>query len=222
MIATTHPAAGALSLSGSPPKAGPHSASESLPFGGITWLRRFSVAEYHAMIQAGILGDDDSCELLEGLVVNSMPRSPAHDFAIQALAKRLYRLIPAGYDIRGQSAATYQDSEPEPDFAIVRGDESRYRTRHPGAEDTAMLIEVSASSLGRDRGDKSRIYARVGIPVYWVVNVIDRKIEVFSQPSGPSDAPAYATHEEHLAGASAPVVLDGKNVGSIPVAEIMA
>nr|WP_171472219.1 Uma2 family endonuclease [Frigoriglobus tundricola] len=73
----------------------------------------------------------------------------------------------------------------------------------------------------RDRGDKARIYARAGIPVYWVVNVVDKQIEVFTQPSGPGDAPAYANQEVFAAGASVPVVLDGSTVGHIAVSDVM-
>ena len=83
------------------------------------------------------------------------------------------------------------------------------------------MIEVSASSLGRDRGDKGRIYARAGIPVYWVVNVIDKQIEVFTQPSGPCDSPTYAKQETFAVGSSVPVVLDGATVGTIAVSDVM-
>ncbi len=93
--------------------------------------------------------------------------------------------------------------------------------RHPGPADTALVIEVSASSLYYNRTDKARIYARASIPVYWVVNVIDKVIEVFTQPSGPCDSPAYSQRDEYPVGTAVPVVLDGNTVGAIPVAEIM-
>jgi Uma2 family endonuclease len=114
------------------------------------------------------------------------------------------------------------DSEPEPDTTIVRGDEGLYRMRHPGPEDTAVAIEVSSSSLGRDRNDKARIYARAGIPVYWIVNVVDRVIEVFTQPSGPSGTPAYAKSDVFAVGSDVPLVIDGDTVGTIAVADVMA
>lgn len=192
------------------------------PYGGMAFMRKFTIDEYHELIRVGILGEDDQVELLEGFLVLKMPRSPAHDFAIQALSKRLYRLVPDSFGIRGQCAATYQESEPEPDLAIVRGDEGSYRGKHPGPGDTALVTEISASSLSRDRNDKARIYARAGIPIYWIVNVVDRKIEVFAQPSGPTEAPAYARHDEYPVGTAVPVVLDGNTVGTINVAEVMA
>lgn len=184
-------------------------------------LYRFSVDQYHRMIEEGILGENDPVELLEGHLVLKMPRSPEHDFALSALAELLGPMKPPGFTFRGQSAATIQQSEPEPDVAIARGDRTLYRRRHPGPADTALVIEVSASSLAYDRGDKARVYARAGIPVYWIVNVIDKQVEVLTLPSGPVDAPAYAQQDVFPVGADVPVVLDGTTVGTIAVADLM-
>ena len=164
----------------------------------------------------------DPVELLEGYLVLKLPRSVAHDFAIQTLGKRLHRLVSDDYTVSCQCAVTLADSEPEPDFAIARGPGTTYRTRHPGPDDTAVVIEVSASSLTRDRTDKARIYARGGSPVYWVVNVLDKLVEVFTEPSGPTDSPAYGQRTVYAVGQVVPVVLDGSPVGTIAVAEIMA
>lgn len=186
-------------------------------------MRRFTLDEYHEMIRNRILTEDDHVELLEGYLVLKMPRSPEHDFAIRALDKRLQRIVPDAFTVSNQCAATLtKDSEPEPDFTIARGDETAYRTHHPGPADTALVVEVSASSLSRDRNDKARIYARAGIPVYWVVNVIDKQIEVFTQPSGSGAAPAYTRHDVYAVGTSVPVVLDGNTVGDIAVADLMS
>src|SRR4051812_8054697 len=100
-------------------------------FGGLHSLRRFSVDEYHRMIETGILDDTDKVELLNGYVVFKMPRNPPHDSTLQRVQKRLFRLLPPGWDVRIQSAVTLAASEPEPDIALVRGDESRYVARHP-------------------------------------------------------------------------------------------
>lgn len=184
-------------------------------------FHRLTVAQYHQMIANGILGEDDPVELLEGYLVLKMPRSPEHDFAIRALNKRLARLVPDSYTLSNQCAATLDTSEPEPDFTVARGNESQFTTHHPYADETALVIEVSASSLAHDRGDKARIYAQAGIPVYWVVNVVDKQIEVFTQPSGPTAAPAYAHQDVFPLGADVPVVLDGVTVGAIAVGEVV-
>jgi Uma2 family endonuclease len=132
-----------------------------LPYQGtMAGFRRFSVAEYHRLIQLGILTEDDNLELLEGYLVHKMSRNPPHDAAIQKGNKKWLRLLPAGWDLRVQSAVTLSDSEPEPDFAIVRGDEAAYATRHPTAADVGLVVEVSDSTLPGDRDDKGRIYAR--------------------------------------------------------------
>ena len=178
---------------------------------------RFSVDQYHRMIESRILGEDDPIELLEGYLVVKMPHSPEHDFALTALVELLGPMKPPGFTLRGQCAATIQQSEPEPDVAIARGDRTLYRHRHPGPADTALVIEVSAASLARDRGDKARIYAQAGIPVYWVVNVDDKQIEVYTQPNGSG----YAQSDVYPVGADVPVVLDGTAVGAIAVADLM-
>jgi Uma2 family endonuclease len=199
------------------------SASPSVPgFLSMATFHRLTVEQYHRMIENGILTEEDPVELLEGYLVHKMPRSPEHDRAIRALDKRLQRLVPDTYTVSTQCAATIQESEPEPDFTVARGDETLFHGKHPGPADTALVIEVSASSLLRDRTDKARIYARAGIPVYWVVNVADKVVEVYTRPSGPCEAPAYAKRDDHPVGTSVPVVLDGNTVGSIAVADVMS
>lgn len=185
-------------------------------------FRKFTLAEYHKMIETGVLIDGEPYELLEGYLVHKMSRGTPHDSAIQALNKRLVRLTPSGWDLRGQSAVTLaNNSEPEPDFVFVRGDESIYRARHPNPTDIGSVIEVSSSSLSIDRDDKGSIYAANDIHVYWVVNVIDKVIEVYTQPSGSGDAAAYTKRDDYPVGTSVPVILDGITVGTIAVADVM-
>lgn len=184
-------------------------------------FHQLTVDQYHRMIQAGVLGEDDPIELIEGYMVTKMPRSPEHDHALSTVQELIGAIKPVGYTVRGQCAATIQQSEPEPDVVVARGDRSLYRHRHPGPSDTALIVEVSASSLAYDRTDKARVYARAGIPVYWIVNVIDKQIEVSTQPSGPCDTPAYAQTDVFAVGTSVPVVLDGATVGTVAVADVV-
>jgi Uma2 family endonuclease len=172
-------------------------------------FRRFSVAEYHRLIELGILTEDDNLELLDGYLVHKMSRNPPHDAALQKGTKRWLRLLPAGWDLRVQSAITLAESEPEPDFAIVRGDENTYLTRHPGPADIGLVVEVSDSTLPGDRDDKGRIYAQAGIPCYWIVNLTDRQVEVYTAPSGPAPDPRFAQRADFRAGDSVPLVLAG-------------
>ena len=184
-------------------------------------LNRLSVAQYHQMIRTGIIPEGEPIELLEGYMVLKMSRGTPHDEAMDFLDAALAAIIPAGWYVRSQRAITLSDSEPEPDYAIVRGPRMHNRGRHPLATELGLVIEVSDSSLAIDRNDKARIYARAGIPVYWVVNVVDKVIEVLTQPSGPAATPAYAQRDEFPVGTAAPVVLDGTTVGTIAVADVM-
>jgi Uma2 family endonuclease len=185
-------------------------------------LRKFTLDEYHKMIEEGILIDGEPYELLEGSLVKKMSHGSRHDSSLQALFKRILRQLPTGWDARGQSAVTLIDgSEPEPDVAIVRGDENTYRHRHPGPAEIGLVVEVADSSLLVDRHDKGSIYARANLPVYWVVNVVDRVIEVYTQPAGTDETAAYAERDDFAVGSAVPVVLDGATIGTIAVADVM-
>jgi Uma2 family endonuclease len=185
-------------------------------------VRRFTVDEYHQMIGAGILGEDDDVELLEGWIVPKMARNPAHDAVISLIMnRRLAPRLPAGWFCRGQSAITTADSEPEPDIAVVRGSELDYLTRHPGPTDMALVIEVAESSLPGDRSLKARVYAAAAVRVYWIINLVDHQVEVYADPTGPDAAPVYRAHQDYRAGDIVPFVVDGRDLGSIPVRELL-
>jgi Uma2 family endonuclease len=184
-------------------------------------FRRFSVAEYHRLTEIGMLTEDDNLELLEGYLVLKMARNPPHDGTLHRAVKRLGPALPAGWDLRIQSAVTLADSEPEPDLAVVREDPAGYTTRHPQAADVGLLIEVADSTLLGDRADKGRIYARAGIACYWIINLPDRQVEVYTLPSGPTAAPAYAQRRDFGIADTIPLILDGNVVAMVPVQELV-
>ncbi|HEY7428405.1 MAG TPA: Uma2 family endonuclease [Gemmataceae bacterium] len=184
-------------------------------------IARFSVARYQRMVETGILTADDKVELLENYVVLKTPRNPPHDSTIQRMLEKLFPRRPAGWGLRVQSAVALADSQPEPDFAFVRGSAADYENRHPGPSDTGLVIEVADSSLPRDQRDKTRIYARGGIPWYWIVNLVDQRIEVYSQPSGSTAVPAYHSFQTYQPGDAVPLVLDGATVGTLPAADLL-
>jgi Uma2 family endonuclease len=154
-------------------------------------------------------------------VVLKMPRNPPHDNTILKLGKRLARLVPDGWEIRNQSAVTLPQSEPEPDLTVVRGDENTYASRHPAAPEVGLLVEVADSTLQRDQTDKLRIYAAAGIVCYWIVNLVDRRIEVYSSPASTSATSGYARRDDFGRGDSVPVVLDQLRLGEIAVSEVI-
>lgn len=184
-------------------------------------IARFSVARYQRMIETGILTAEDKVELLENYVVLKMPRNPPHDGTIQLIGETLTPAIPPGWRLRVQLTVVLSDSQPEPDFAIVRGTARTYMISHPNPSNVGLLVEVADSSLLRDQRDKTRIYARAGIVCYWIVNLVDRRIEVFTQPSGPVEIPAYSSFQIYQPGDDVPLVLDGALVGTIPVDELL-
>ncbi len=85
----------------------------------------------------------------------------------------------------------------------------------------ALAVEVADETLRRDRTTKKRIYARAGIPVYWIVNLPERRIEVYTDPTGPGEHPDYRRHEDYAAPAEVPVLIDGRQVGRVPVAALL-
>src|SRR6266542_3343693 len=110
-------------------------------------FRRFTVPEYHKLIELGILTENDNVELLDGYLVEKMPHNPVHDGTLQKVNRRLLRVLPSGWEARVQMAVTLSTSEPEPDVAVVRESADSYTTRHPNTTDFGIVIEVSNTTL---------------------------------------------------------------------------
>lgn len=177
---------------------------------------RFSLSQYQQMIDVGVVIPEDKVELLENYVVLKAPRCPRHDSTLQRMLRPLVSCLPPAWDLRVQSAVALTDSQPEPDFALVRGSAADYETRQPGPADVGLVIEVADSSLLRDQRDKTRIYARATIPCYWIVNLVDRRIEVYTQPTTATSIPAYQMFQTYQRGDDLPLVLDGKPIAMVP------
>jgi hypothetical protein len=184
-------------------------------------VRRFSVDEYHRMIQAGIFGPDERFELLDGWITFKMTRNPPHDAFLDQVEEVIDSHLPPGWRVRVQSAITLPTSEPEPDLAVVPGPASRYRTAHPGPTDVALVVEVGDSSLGQDRDVKGPIYAGASLPTYWIVNLVDRRIEVYTDPSGPAAQPCYRQTRHAQLADDVDLVLGGQVVATVPVRELL-
>jgi Uma2 family endonuclease len=212
--------AGTLLLPPSPPSPPSPPAPPTSGSGGPE-PRRFTVDEYHRLIEAGVLTEDDSVELLEGLVVHKVARNPPHDVALSKTDRLLRAALPADWWARVQMAISTADSEPEPDIVVVSGVEDDYLAAHPTAAQIAFVVEVADSSLDVDRAMKARIYAGAGISIYWIVSIPDRQIEVLTAPSGPAAAPGYATTRVYREGDSVPVVIRGQEVGTLRVADCL-
>ena len=182
---------------------------------------RLSVDQYHAMIQAGILTEDDPVELLEGWLVTKMSKNPKHRVVTQLVREAIAQLLPSGWYVDAQEPVTTQDSEPEPDVAVVRGNRRQYFDRHPGPQDIALVVEVADSSLQRDRTLKKRIYAAAGISLYWIVNLLANQIEVYSDPSGPHEQPDYRQQQNYGLEDAVPIIIDGQEVSRLAVKDLL-
>src|SRR5262245_49937555 len=169
------------------PSAVPHGSVPPYP---VERLYRFTTHQYLRMIETGVLVADERVELLEGWLVKRQPRSPPHDSAVSRVSRRLARLLSVEWVLRVRSALSLTDRELEPDFAIVRGPEDRYSRRHPVARDVAAIIEVADSSLFEDRQRKGVLYARARLPLYWLVNITESRVEVYTNPKA-GRTPAY-------------------------------
>jgi Uma2 family endonuclease len=143
--------------------------------------RRIDVDDYHRMIDAGILEEDEHVELIEGVIVTVTPQKRRHAFVIQVLTERLLRLLGSDYAVLPQLPLTLaDDSEPEPDIAVVRATAAASRDHHPRTAD--LVIEVASDSILKDRSIKGPLYARASIPEYWMFNLVDECVEVYRDP----------------------------------------
>jgi Uma2 family endonuclease len=182
-------------------------------------VRRFSVDEYHRLIEDHYFVADERFELLDGYIIEKMSRNPPHDAAVNRARRRIEQALPPGWIVRIQSAITTADSEPEPDIAVARGDDDDYMMRHPGPPDLALVVEVANTTLAADRGPKLAAYARAGIAVYWIVNLDEAQLEVFTGPD--VETSSYATPEILKAGTSIAISLDGDLSQRIPVGKLL-
>lgn len=142
---------------------------------------KWSVDDYHRMIEAGILSDR-RVELLVGEVVEMIPETPIHYNTVKRGAKYLEELLADRADVRFNGPITLSNSEPEPDIAIVRLPESAYNDRHPKPQDIFWIIEAAKTSLEKDLNLKALIYATAEIQEYWVLDLTAKQITLFRNP----------------------------------------
>src|SRR2546426_11817923 len=155
-------------------------------------MKRWSRAEYDHLVERGVFPPDARVQLIDGEILEMTLQSPDHALAIRAVEEALRRVFTHGYDIRVRMPLAIGDeSEPEPDVAVVRGHFRDYRT-HPLT--AALVVEGADSSLEFDRSTKAARYASAEIPEYWIVNLVDRQAEVFRDAGAPpAGEAAYQT-----------------------------
>ena len=145
---------------------------------------RFTVAEYHAMADAGIFSENERVELLDGDIINMPPIGDWHQASIDFYTNILPQLLQGRAIVRIQGPTRLCDeSEPQPDVMLLKWRDDFYRDGHPEPSDVLLLIEVSDTSIEYDRSTKLSAYARTGIPEVWILSRDDRRIESYTEPS---------------------------------------
>jgi Uma2 family endonuclease len=146
-------------------------------------LKRFTLTEYHRLAELGFLGEDDRVELIHGQIVEMAAKGTAHEVCITRLLRELPKLVGDRATLRSQSPLILsQDNEPEPDFTIVQNRADDYLSSHPEPADVLLVIEISDSSLSYDQEFKLPLYAGANIADYWIFNLVENHLEVYSEP----------------------------------------
>jgi Uma2 family endonuclease len=178
---------------------------------------RINVHEYERIIAARAI-EVEQVELIGGYLVKKMGENPPHSWSTKVLLKALERLLIPGWTWRLEQPVRIPEfNEPEPDIAIVRGTDDDYKHRTPEPADVAFLVEVSESTLDRDQGEKLSAYALGGVTVYWIVNLVDGQVEVYTVPS----PGGYQSRQIFIPGLDVPVVIGGNEIGRIAVVDIL-
>ena len=141
---------------------------------------KWSIEEWHELVDAGLL-EGKSVEFLEGEIVRVSPEGVEHRYTNSTIVKYLRSVFDKTAEIQESHPITLDNSEPEPDVAVVRLPETIYRTHHPYPEDIYWLIEISNRTLKTDLNQKKITYARNGIPEYWVIDLVNKKLIVHTQ-----------------------------------------
>ncbi len=156
--------------------------SHTSPQTGGPVRHRFSLAQYHEMIERGIFGENDSIELIRGEIVQKMVIGNPHAATVKGLNRLLSARLSADFLVSIQDPVSINDSETEPDVVILDFRDDLYASARPAAKDVRLLIEVADTSLAYDREIKGPIYAEGGIVEYWIVNLTNATVEVYRDP----------------------------------------
>jgi Uma2 family endonuclease len=197
--------------------------ASTMPSGSSAWipspLYRMTLEEYEAMVASGAFRSRKRLQLINGFLVEKMTQNPPHTIADLLCGDELDRVIPPGWHVRPAKPVRLpgQATMNEPDRCVVRGSARDYLGRDPGPGDIALLVEVADSTLADDRELGTKVYGPAGLPVYWIVNLVDRQVEVYTGP-GPG---GYSSCTVFPPGQAVPVVIGGRQVGEIAVGDVL-
>lgn len=147
--------------------------------------RLFTVDEFHRMGEAGVFGEEDRLELIDGEIISMTPIGPRHAACVNRLTALLLPQLGSAAILAPQNPVSLSEHlEPQPDVVLLRSRSDFYSTAHPGPRDLLLVVEVADSSIEYDRGIKVPRYARAGIPEVWLVDLTARLVEVYRRPAG--------------------------------------
>lgn len=145
--------------------------------------RKFTIDEYHRLVDLGFFTENERIELIRGEFIKMPPKRTPHSVCNSTLFGELYRLLYDRANVRGQEPIILSEySEPESDVVIAKKKDDNYLSNHPTVEDIILIIEISDSTLKYDRETKLSLYAEVGINHYWIINLVENNLEVYTNP----------------------------------------
>ncbi|WP_414541186.1 Uma2 family endonuclease [Nostoc sp. CCY0012] len=149
----------------------------------IAQAKRFTLDEYHRLTELGFFHEDDHIELINGEIIQMVSKGTAHETCLRNLLRELPKLVGDRATLQSQAPISVPpNSEPEPDFAIVKNRDDNYLSSHPVPVDILLVMEVADSSLAYDQDVKIPLYAQAGIHDYWIFNLFDHHLECYSEP----------------------------------------
>lgn len=192
--------------------------SSSVPFD-------LTIDQFSRMVEEGIIPEDRRVYLLEGRLYEKMAKSKAHGSVGAAITMAFVPRMPDGWSFWPESTVVLDPTNaPLPDFAVIRTGDLIGRThpdRYPEAADVGLLIEIAVTSLREDLTTSLELYARSGIPAYWLVDVLGKRILAHSDPRVVDDRGAYVRVETYLPGQELPLVLDGLEIARVPFDDLL-
>jgi Uma2 family endonuclease len=173
------------------------------------------------MIESGVLTENDRVQLIDGWIIEMPPIGPMHGASTILTDRVIERVLPPGWHLRAQLPITLDNGEPEPDIVVARRDVRDYLKHHPGPKDIALVVEVADSTLQFDRNEKATLYASAQIVEYWILNLIDRQLEVHREPRASKTGGDYRIREVVDAAGSVNLIIEGQQVAQLRVKDLL-
>jgi Uma2 family endonuclease len=183
-------------------------------------VSRLTVDHYVAMFRAGIVTEDDRIELLDGWLVPKATKTPPHCAAAGLVGNWLCKTAPAGWCGFMSASLRLATSMPDPDVVVLRGEIRSYGERWPEGKDIGLVVEVAGESVFCDQSLKKSIYAQAGIPCYWLVNLVERRIEEYTEPVAGENAD-YRQRRNYSGDDEIALVLVGQQIANVPVGDLL-